>query len=126
MSENAKQVSKDKSIKKNGGARSGAGRPKGSTNGIKINDLKQAITVECGVPFEVMIARTANQLYTDFWNNVERDNWIRFSNQIARYVIQLPTQEINVNTTKELEDGELDKEIKTYLKTSNWVSQKSK
>jgi hypothetical protein len=111
----------DKVVK--GGRRPGAGRPKGSTNGIKISDLKQAIIDECGIPFETMIARTANKLYKDFWQDIEKDNWIRFSNNMAKYVIQIPTQEIKVKTSTD-SDGDLDEQIKTFLKTSNWVSKK--
>lgn len=110
--------------KPRGGAQPKAGRPKGSTNGIKISDLKQAIIDECDVSFEVMIAKTCKILYRDFIEGIERDNWIRYSNNIAKYVIQVPTQEFKVETSSDLSDDEVDKRIKTFLKTGSWVSEK--
>jgi len=57
--------------------------------------------------------------------DVNKENWIRFSNTIARYVVQIPTQEIKVKTSTDMDEGDLDEQIKIFLKTSNWVSQVS-
>ncbi len=44
-------------LKTRGGARAGAGRPKGTGNSISVKALLDAIETETGVPFETAVAR---------------------------------------------------------------------
>ena len=102
-----------------GGARPGAGRPKGSSNGITIAELRSQLTSTCGMPFEQMLALTAVKLFQDFQQNENIDSWVRFSNNLAKYVVQAPQQEIIIeNTYDNLSEEELNQRIAQYVKTN--------
>ena len=109
-------MSEEKPKGKMGGARPGAGRPKGSTNGIRIEQLKDALTKHLGEPFEDVLGRSALKLYTDFQQDRNVDNWVRFSNNLSRYVIQQPQTEVRVETeTHNLSDKDLHDRIQTLI-----------
>lgn len=56
-----------------GGARPGSGRPKGSGNKIKIEDLIDSIEQRAGVPFTEQIA-------TNYVGAILREDWARVEN----------------------------------------------
>lgn len=92
-------MSEEKPKSKMGGARAGAGRPKGSTNGIRIDTLKHSLEARLGKPFDEIIAETAVKLYGDFQQGLQVDNWVRFSNNVMRYVVQVPQQHVKMEAS---------------------------
>ena len=56
-----------------GGARVGAGRPKGTGNKIKIEDLIDSIELRAGVPF-------ADQIAANYVGAIGRSDWARVEN----------------------------------------------
>lgn len=51
-----------------GGARAGSGRPKGSTNKVKMEDLLANIEMKTGVPY-------AEQLANNYADAIQREDW---------------------------------------------------
>lgn len=99
-----------------GGARAGAGRPKGSSNGIRIDELKAALHQHLGQPFQDVLGKTALKLFQDFQEDRNVDNWVRFSNNLSRYVIQQPQTEVRLETeTHNLSDKDLHDRIQALI-----------
>jgi len=89
-----------------GGARPNSGRPKGSTNGIRIDTLRLALQNKLGQPFEDVIGLTAVKLFQDFQEDRNVESWVRFSNNVMRYVVQSPQQEIKIDAVDQLYNQE--------------------
>jgi hypothetical protein len=72
-----------------GGARAGAGRPKGSTTKIKIEDLMASIEVQAGVPYGDLLARNYVQaIHREDWNGV-RDYDKAFMNKMIAEKVEV-------------------------------------
>lgn len=68
---------------KNGGARPGAGRPKGSTNKIKIEDIMQCLELEAGMTYPEQLAYNyVEAINRKDWNSV-RDYDKAFMNKLV-------------------------------------------
>ena len=62
------KVSNKQKISSRGGARKGAGRPKGSTNKVKMEELLANIEMKTGVPY-------AEQLANNYADAIQREDW---------------------------------------------------
>ena len=81
---------------KNGGARPGAGRPKGSTNKIKIEELMATIEVIAGRPYGDLLAQNyVDAINRHDWNGV-RDYDKAFMNKMIA-----DKQEVEVINTED-------------------------
>lgn len=79
-----------------GGARAGAGRPRGSTNKIKIEELMSTIEVIAGRPYGDLLAQNyVSAIQRNDWNGV-RDYDKAFMNKMIA-----DKQEIDVNNSAE-------------------------
>lgn len=96
-----------------GGAREGSGRPKGSRKGITAGELREAFEKQCEMSFEEMLAETGRRLYQDYLQGKNQDLWVRFSNNVAKYICSAPVQTVLLeNAPTDKSDLDIDKRIR--------------
>ena len=87
--------------KPRGGAKPGAGRPKGSTNKVDIKDLAEDFKKQAGMSFGEFV----NRKMIEADQSGEHDRLQRYVLGLAKYFIQEPTQKVDVTTNGEAIKG---------------------
>ena len=98
-----------------GGARPGAGAKKGQHR-IAIGELRQAMEKALGIPYVEMLAQSQVKLFNDFKNDTNVKEYVRFTETIARRLVEEPVQEISVtNPLEELSNEDIQNRINNLL-----------
>jgi len=84
-------------VSSRGGARPGAGRPKGGTNKLKMEDLLADLDRELGIPYSAQIAR-------NYVESIDRKDWtgVRDYDKVFLGKIIADRQHVEVEDTTDL------------------------
>lgn len=98
-----------------GGARPGAGAKKGSHR-VHVKELRDAIEKAIGMPYQDILAATNKKLFIDFQNDVNVKEYITFTENMSKRILEQPVQEVSVtNPIEELSNDELRDRINNLL-----------
>ena len=98
-----------------GGARPGAGAKK-NQHRITAGELRSAIEAKLGMPFQDMLAETQLILFNKFKNGECVKEYITFTENNAKRLLEMPVQEVSVtNPIEELSNDELRDRINNLL-----------
>ena len=102
-----------------GGARPGAGAKK-NQHRVHVGELRDAIEKELGIPYAVLLARTQKKLFNDFNNDINVKEYITFTENMSKRILENPVQEVAVtqNPIEELSDADLQGRIDNLLTRS--------
>ena len=90
-----------------GGARPGAGRPKGQTQLIRIQSLREALDrISPNVPFVDMLAMTALKFHNDIQQDKNVDVGSRFLLNLSKQVMEPVPTKIDMDNTQSLTRAE--------------------
>ena len=93
-----------------------SGRKLGSTNLIRIQSLREHLDRECGVPFEVVLAKTAKKFYTDIQNNENLDPASRYLINLGKMVMEQVPKQLAITDGIELTVEERRERIQSLIK----------
>lgn len=99
-----------------GGARPGAGAKKGQHR-VSVGDLRAAIEAALGMPYAQVLAQTNLKLFNDFKNDINVKEYITFTENMSKRILEQPVQEVSVtqNPLEELSDADLQGRIDNLL-----------
>lgn len=98
-----------------GGKREGSGAKK-NQHRIAIGELRRAIEEKMGIPYVEMLASTHEKLFNDFIRDHNVKEYIRFTETIARRLVEEPVVELNISQPLEdLSDAEIQGRIDNLL-----------
>jgi len=102
-----------------GGARPGSGAKKGQHR-ITVQALRAAIEAKIGIKYEEMLAETQQKLFNDFRNDTNVKEYIMFTENMNKRILEQPAQEVQVtqNPLEELSDSDLQGRIDNLLTRS--------
>ena len=99
----------------NGGYRPGSGAKKGQHR-ITVQALKAAIEAKLGFPYEQMLAETQQKLFNDFRNDTNVKEYIMFTENMNKRILEQPIQEVQVSTPyEELSSDEIKARVDNLL-----------
>ena len=78
-----------------GGARAGAGAKKGSHR-VHVKELRDAIEKAIGMPYQDILAATNKKLFNDFQNDINVKEYITFTENMSKRILEQPVQEVQV------------------------------
>lgn len=81
-----------KSTANHGGARAGAGRPVGSGNKVRLEDLMQDLELETNMPY-------TRRLAINYQHAIARDDWARVENYDRAFLNKLVADRSHVEVT---------------------------
>lgn len=81
-----------KSTSNHGGARPGAGRPVGSGNKVRLEDLMQDLELETNMPY-------TKRLAINYQHAIDRDDWTRVENYDRAFLNKLVADRSHVEVT---------------------------
>ena len=99
-----------------GGARPGSGAKKGQHR-ITVQALRAAIEAKLGIPYETMLADTQLKLFNDFKQDINVREYIMFTENMNKRILEQPIQEVSVtsNPIEEMSDADLQGRINNLL-----------
>lgn len=99
-----------------GGRREGSGAKKGQHR-ITVQALRAAIEAKLGIKYEDMLAETQQKLFNDFRNDTNVKEYIMFTENMNKRLLEQPVQEVQVtqNPLEELSDADLQGKIDNLL-----------
>ena len=99
--------------------RGGAGRGQGAKKNqhrITVNELRSAIEAKLGMPFQQMLAETQLILFNNFKNGENVKEYITFTENNAKRLLEQPIQEVSVtNPLEELSPEDIQNRINNLL-----------
>lgn len=100
-----------------GGARPGAGAKKGQYR-VKIDELRIALEKGLGISFPEMLAATQAKLFNDFNNNRNVKEYLLFTENMSKRLLEMPVQEIQMsNPNEDLTKEELEARVAAIVAT---------
>ena len=98
-----------------GGARPGAGAKK-NQHRVSVGELRGAIEAAMGMPYHEVLAQTHLKLFNDFKNDINVKEYITFTENMSKRILEQPVQEVSVsNPLEELSKDELQDRINNLL-----------
>ena len=98
-----------------GGARPGAGAKKGQHR-VAVGELRSAIEAALGMPYQQVLAQTNLKLFYDFKNDINVKEYITFTENMSKRILEQPVQEVSVvNEIEELSTEDLQGRINNLL-----------
>ena len=98
-----------------GGYRPGSGAKKGQHR-VHVAELKAAMEKHLGMPYQDMLALTQKKLFNDFQNDVNVKEYVTFTENMSKRLLEQPVQEVSVtNPIEELSNDELRDRINNLL-----------
>ena len=98
-----------------GGRREGSGAKKGQHR-ITVQQLKAAIEAKLGIPYENMLAEAHEKLFNDFRNDINVKEYIMFTENMNKRILEQPVQEVLVSQPyEELSNNEIQDRINNLL-----------
>ena len=98
-----------------GGARPGSGAKKGQHR-ITVQALRAAIEAKIGIKYEEMLAETQEKLFNDFRKDHNVKEYIMFTENMNKRLLEQPIQEVSVtNPLEELSPEDIQNRINNLL-----------
>ena len=109
-----------------GGARPGAGAKKGQYR-VKIDELRIALEKGVGISFPEMLAQTQAKLFSDFNENRNVKEYILFTENMCKRLLEMPVQEVAMSTTpyEDLSKEELEAKVAAIIATGKATEEQS-
>ena len=100
-----------------GGARPGAGAKK-NQHRIAAGELREALERQLGMPYVEMLAQTQIKLFKDFNKNENVKEYINFTENMSRRIIEQPVQTIQTELTVDnMSPDEVNARLQALIKT---------
>ena len=102
-----------------GGYRPNSGAKKGQHR-VHVKELREAIEKAIGMPYQDILAATNKKLFNDFQNDTNVKEYITFTENMSKRILENPVQEVAVtqNPIEELSDADLQGRIDNLLTRS--------
>jgi len=98
-----------------GGARAGAGAKK-NQHRVSVGELRTAIEKAMGMPYHEVLAQTNLKLFNDFKNDINVKEYITFTENMSKRILEQPIQEVMVsNPVEELTNDEIKDRLNNLL-----------
>ena len=98
-----------------GGKRPGSGAKKGQYR-VTVQALRTAIELKLGIPYEEMLAETQQKLFNDFKNDINVKEYIMFTENMNKRILEQPIQEVAItNPIEEMSDEDIKGRIDNLL-----------
>lgn len=99
----------------NGGARPGSGAKK-NQHRIPAGELRKALEAKLGMPFTELLAETQLKLFNDFQQDINVKEYISFTENMSKRLLENPTVEIaDVTSPENMSESEIDLRISNLL-----------
>jgi len=107
-----------------GGARPNSGPEKGYHR-IAAGELRKELEASLGIPYTRMLAMAQLKLFNDFQVGENTKEFITFTENMSKRILQDQTHEVNVNSTADLTPQEIQDRINNLLTRQTLSSPKA-